>query len=112
MFGSVCAERLGKTLAVLCMSASCTSDLWERLGPPYRVYIHQILLLTLQDESLYRACFACRMIKVERALLFYIIVSSIAQAVVFADQYFGGSAWEFGRCVLLLIVLLESRCEL
>lgn len=74
--------------------------------------VHYVLLLTLQHEALNRACLARRMVEVEGALCFYVIVPPVAKAVVFADQDFGGSAWKLSGCELLLVILLESRCQL
>jgi hypothetical protein len=65
-------------------------SVWMKTGI---VNVHQILMLGFQDEALHRVRFSSRMIEVKRALCFYVVVPSVSQAVVLADEHFGSSAW-------------------
>jgi hypothetical protein len=49
------------------------------------VDVHELILLTLQYITLYRARLPRRMIKVKRALCLYVVIPAITQSVVFAD---------------------------
>jgi hypothetical protein len=88
VFGGVCTEGFDETLSISRMSVVCNQvSVYCR-----KVSVHQMLVLALQHETLHRVCFPRRMIEVERALCFYIVVPVVSQAIVFADEHFCASA--------------------
>lgn len=70
--------------------------------------VQKLVVLALYHVALYCTCFARRMVKVKRTLRVYVVVPSVAQRVVLANQDLGAAAWELCRGELLLVVLLES----
>ena len=74
--------------------------------------VHEVFMLTFQHIALHRARLPGRMIEVKRALCLYIVVSTISQAVVLADQDLCAAAGELCGCELFLVVFLVRRGKL